>query len=147
MQKSDLIALRNQANVSAAVSALIATIFAPTAIQGRADIFKCESGCVLMVDAYLFAAFMCLFLSLLLVLGIVAGYRPFTFDTTPRDFEFGIQYETLEAFQIRYGNALANLFQANEVQINAIQAMVFASLLLGCLQMPFWILFLSRSLI
>jgi hypothetical protein len=142
-QKDDLRNFRNQASFSAAFTSLLATVFAGLVEPASLD---CGLGeiCFLGLNPLFIAAISGLVGSLCLSVLVISGWKSCTFELNPH-------------WVLEKGNDGANLFELhkmlaidadtyfdkNEVVISEARRNLQLSLLVGMLQIPFWIVLIQ----
>ena len=142
-QAEDLKHFRNQASISGAINGVVAAALATLASASDEFSFDCLSFCHFGVPLPHFAGLSFLFLSVLFAVATVVSWRPIVSNLDPElflyDFENPEEGKTSNAMLDLTRVATTN-FDKNELTIADAQVKLGASLMMGLLQIPCWII-------
>lgn len=142
-QKEDLRHLRGQAAICAALCGLQGTFFAQVSRIAEKNVLQCENWCSFGVNAWLVLIFSLFFLSMMMVVAVVTGWRTCTFELSPERFRHAAKYredpkEMLEAVTIDAERFLME----NEDVLADVRLKLMLGFVCVWLQVPFWLLFI-----
>lgn len=143
-QRADIRNLRNQASISAAVSGLIATVFASLVGSGG-KIGPLVEGSFLGFSPAAFILFCVFGTSIAFAILVVIDWHEFTFAfDTEKMLEIGAQKGSEEAFYESYVTDGEWFFRDNEKKIELAQSRLWWAMVLGWAQIIPWIVLIQR---